>query len=337
MEAEPLYPTREQLMAIIAMQTEIAKLGPDLYGVMQLVAEECMRLVNAGGAVVELAEGDEMVYRSATGSAAGMLGLRLKRNSSLSELCVELASPLYCADSETDERVDREACRKVGVRSMVVVPLIHGNEVVGVLKVLSAEPAAFDEQDTRLLGQISELVAATMFYAGKYGVDELFKQATTDYLTQLANRALFYDHLRAEISLCQRKAGHFSIVMIDMDGLKPINDLYGHAAGDAALIALAVRIAGQAREMDTVARLGGDEFAIILPAVEKGAQLDAVMQRLESSFARPFLFNEQALPLSASIGCAVYPDDGNALDALIDHADRAMYEIKRRKKTGGVH
>src|SRR5262245_44639382 len=144
-------PASAQLLAVIRTQTEIAKLGLDLNGVMTLVAERALGATGATGAVVELAEGADLVYRAVAGTAAGMLGLRLNRKASLSGLCVESAATLRCDDTETDSRVDREACRKVGLRSMIVVPLIHHGDAVGALKVFSPALAAFGDREIQLL------------------------------------------------------------------------------------------------------------------------------------------------------------------------------------------
>src|SRR5262245_60184328 len=119
MANEQGQPSPPQLLAVIRTQTEIAKLGLDLSGVLALVADRARGITGAAGAVVEIAEGDEMVYRAASGSAAGLLGLRLRRSTSLSGLCVAAAVPLHCDDAEVDPRVDRDACHRVGLRSMV--------------------------------------------------------------------------------------------------------------------------------------------------------------------------------------------------------------------------
>lgn len=158
-------PDAEQLLAVIGIQTEIAQLGRDLDGVMTLVARRAQALTGATGAAVELAEGDAMVYRAATGIAAPQLGLRIARDGSLSGLCVREGIPLACDDSERDPRVDRESCRKVGLRSMIVVPLGHHGEVVGVLKVLSPVPNAFTDSQIALLGLMADLIAAAMYHA----------------------------------------------------------------------------------------------------------------------------------------------------------------------------
>ncbi|NLP82170.1 GAF domain-containing protein, partial [Acinetobacter baumannii] len=122
------------LLEIVRAQSQIAKLGTDLGAIMALVAERAQHLTCATGAVVEMAEGDEMVYRATSGLTETLPGLRLARQGSLSGLCVQTGEILHCTDSETDPRVDREACRRVGLRSMVVTPLRHLDTTVGVLK-----------------------------------------------------------------------------------------------------------------------------------------------------------------------------------------------------------
>jgi GAF domain-containing protein len=217
-------PTSKQLLSVIQTQTAIAKLGLDINAVMTLVAEQVQLITHAKGAIVELAEEGDMVYRAVSNGANQFLGLRLKMDSSLSGLCIAQNTTLYCKDSETDERVDREACRRVGLRSMAVVPLIHCDELIGVLKIYSERINAFKESDINLLTLMSELIAAAMYHASKFGAQELYKLATQDQLTGLANRALFLDCLRQGVEQAKRTQKLLRILIIDMDGLKPIND-----------------------------------------------------------------------------------------------------------------
>lgn len=109
-----------------------------------------------------------MVYRAACGSAESQLGPRLKRAGSLSGLCVETGNALRCDNAETDTRVDREACRRVGLLSMLVAPLTHHDTVVGALKVISRHVNAFGDDDLEILELMSELIAAAMFHAAQY-------------------------------------------------------------------------------------------------------------------------------------------------------------------------
>jgi len=322
----------EKLLEVIATQTEIVKLGLDLGGVMSFVAERAQTLTDALGAVVELAEGEEMVYRAASGLGKPQLGLRLPRRGSLSGLCVETGRAMRCDDTETDVRVDREACRRVGLRAMVVAPLIHNSETVGVLKVASPKVAAFGDEHMKILELMSELIAAAMFNAAKFAPSELYYRATHDDLTGVGNRALFHDRLRQSLAQAKRQDEHVGILNLDMDGLKFINDNYGHRAGDAAIKETAQRIQCVARESDTVARLGGDEFGVILSGVRDVADVEHQAERIGTQIRKGFSFEETPLKLDASVGMAVFPQDGSDINQLLEKADQSMYRIKRSRK-----
>lgn len=325
--------SREQLLAIIGIQTEIAKVGLDLGAVMALVVERAQQLVGGDGAVIELVEGDEMVYRATSGIAAKQLGLRLQIANSLSGFCIKTGVPQRCDDSELDDRVDREACRVINLRSAVVIPLKYRANCIGVLKVLSSQPASFSPADKALLNLLSEALGAEMFFAVKYAQDELFYRATHDEMTGLPNRSLFLDRLRNLLSQLQRGDRRVAVLVVDMDNLKTINDSYGHAAGDAALCELAKRLSSELRSTDTVARIGGDEFCVILYPVEGLLATQGSVDRLLDSVHKPFHHNGIQLPLSISVGFALAPDDGVDLNELVASADRAMYQAKRAKKT----
>jgi diguanylate cyclase (GGDEF)-like protein len=230
--------------------------------------------------------------------------------------------------------VDREACRLVGLRSMVVEPLIHNGSAVGALKVFSSRPSAFGEGDVRVLGLMSDLIAAAMFHAAKYSMDELFRQATTDALTGLANRALFLDRLRQGIATSAREYRCLAVLLADVDGLKPINDGHGHRAGDAAIREIARRIGAGIRTADTAARLGGDEFGVVLSQVDSRENAVLAARRMAARCDRPFEFEGTPLELGTSIGVAVCPDDGDEPEILLETADRAMYAEKRKRKRG---
>ena len=318
-----------RLLEVIRTQTDIAKLGLDLGAVMSLVAQRALALTAATGAVVALAEGAEMVYRATSGTAEPHLGLRLNRQSSLSGLCVAQGQMLVCDDSDNDPRVDSEACKKIGLRSMIVVPLRHDDTVVGALKVFAPSPGSFDDNDQQLLGLMSDLIAAAMYHATQNEAGALFMRATHDPLTGLANRALFYDRLRHTLVNAKRDAKRFGVLNLDIDGLKPINDGLGHRAGDAAIREVATRIKQGTREADTAARVGGDEFGVILTQAGSHDAVRAHTGRLAEHIGKPFAFESRPMKLAVSIGAAVYPDDGEDISTLIELSDRAMYAAKR--------
>lgn len=319
------------LMEIIRMQTEIAKLGLDLAGVVDAVVERIPTITNADGAIVEYIEGEEMIYRGASGFARPLLGKRVKREASLSGLCVRLGQVLRSDDVLLDPRVDTTPFEEVGVRSIVVAPLKHDGSVVGVLKIVSASTHAFTVRDVRVLELMSELIAAAMYHAARNESNALYQQATHDGLTGVANRMLFFDRLRSRIYPGRRQIEPIGILLIDVDGLKNINDSFGHRAGDAAIRETALRISRIPRRSDVVARLGGDEFGVILGEISNSSDLIAIVERIAQEIDQPFRFEGHTLPLTASIGHARYPDDGKDIDALLEVADRSMYQMKRSR------
>jgi diguanylate cyclase (GGDEF)-like protein len=162
---------------------------------------------------------------------------------------------------------------------------------------------------------------------------QLQKQAFADPLTLLPNRLLFEDRLSHALRLLdrsrQRGAGpRLAVMFVDLDGFKPINDSFGHAAGDAILRSAAERLRLQARDSDTVARVGGDEFLILLENLDDPADCLAVAHRLLHALGQPFEVAGKTVQIACSIGIVVYPDHGER-DKLVANADAAMYAAKR--------
>lgn len=149
-----------------------------------------------------------------------------------------------------------------------------------------------------------------------------------DALTELPNRALFFDRLDQAISLAKRAETHLGLLFLDLDRFKPINDRLGHAAGDELLVEAARRIRNCVRESDTVARLGGDEFTIILSRVTTQDDATQVADKILDSLNQPFLLQGQAVNCGASIGIALFPDHATNPEVLLTVADGAMYAAK---------
>lgn len=158
----------DRLSIVIATQQEIAIRNPNLDAVMAVIADKTQHLTRADGAVIEMLEGDELVYRAASGIATAHVGLRLKVATSLSGKCIATGEILLCHDSETDARVDRAACERIGVRSIVVVPLFYQEERVGVLKVVSATPSRFTESDIQSLQLMAGFLAGSLHLASEF-------------------------------------------------------------------------------------------------------------------------------------------------------------------------
>ena len=158
----------------------------------------------------------------------------------------------------------------------------------------------------------------------------IHRQANYDALTDLPNRTLFLDRLAYTIRTAQRERTSLALFYIDVDNFKWINDTYGHAAGDRVLVETARRFTGCARENDTVARLSGDEFCILLPKVSSTADASLVASKVLASMEAPFVLPDgHNLQVSCSIGIALYPKDCDNAEALLRHADIALYQVKR--------
>lgn len=313
-------PSAHRLRAIIHTQTEIAASDLDLEAVMRLIASRAQELTGASAGVIELAEDDEMVYRVAVGEATPFLGVRLKIADSLSGLCVTEGKVLRSDDTDDDPRVDQEACRRVGARSMLCVPLVHRGETVGVLKVSSPMPGNFDEGDVETLELLSELVAAHMSHASLFAAE--VHGSRHDALTGLPNRRAYEERLPVEIARASRYAWPLSLCLLDLDGFKQINDTLGHPAGDRALQQVAALL-DESRLADDSFRIGGDEFAILMPKTcREDAELGAA--RICASIREIGMSDGS---LGASFGVAEGADDPAVLHAM---ADERLLAAKRR-------
>jgi diguanylate cyclase (GGDEF)-like protein/PAS domain S-box-containing protein len=159
--------------------------------------------------------------------------------------------------------------------------------------------------------------------------DELIRQAHHDALTGLPNRFLALDRLNQAIGNSNREQRRVSVVFVDLDNFKRINDSLGHSVGDGVLVEVARRLAGVLRAGDTVARLGGDEFLVVLPSLARVGDVEQVVEKLFASLREPIEVDGYRLHMSASAGIAMHPDDGLTADDLLRSADAAMYEAKR--------
>jgi len=162
----------------------------------------------------------------------------------------------------------------------------------------------------------------------KQDEEALNLMAHYDVLTKLPNRMLFADRFNQAIAHSKRTGNMLAICFLDLDNFKPINDTFGHDAGDKLLIEVANRLRITIREEDTASRQGGDEFSLLLRDIESFAQCDQLLERIRYSLAQPYIINGYTHNISVSIGSTIYPIDNSDLDMLLRHADKAMYQAK---------
>jgi diguanylate cyclase (GGDEF)-like protein len=339
----------ERLKTIVALHREVEQAEFDVEEVVLGILDRARTLLGATAASAGIIEEGEIVYKYRTGPGRESgVAIHTPRYASLSGICADSGEAVYCADSEIDARVDKNACRQQGLRSMIIAPLRHRGEVVGVLNINSPEPRAFGANDV----QTVELVAGAISAAYGHAVDisakqflldeleatvaalrdseaKLSHQALHDPLTGLPNRTLLLDRLR--MALAERGDSKVAVLFVDLDGFKVVNDSLGHEAGDTLLIKAAQRISGVLRAADTAARIGGDEFAILCKTSTPLSTGVSVAERIIAALASPFVIAEREAFVAASVGIAAH--DGTPEDLLRD-ADVAMYRAKASGKGG---
>jgi diguanylate cyclase (GGDEF)-like protein/PAS domain S-box-containing protein len=149
-----------------------------------------------------------------------------------------------------------------------------------------------------------------------------------DPLTGLPNRALLLDRLRQAVRQARRERGRIAVLMLDLDHFKEVNDSLGHPRGDRFLCAVAERLCATIRESDTLARFGGDEFTLVQPRVQDARGAAVLADKIIAALAEPFAIDGGEIRVTSSIGVAIYPEDGNAPEPLIECADIALYRAK---------
>jgi diguanylate cyclase (GGDEF)-like protein/PAS domain S-box-containing protein len=157
---------------------------------------------------------------------------------------------------------------------------------------------------------------------------KIFHQANFDTLTNLPNRLLALDRLSQLVVEAKRQQEHVAVLFLDLDDFKKINDSLGHDVGDKLLVEAAKRLTSVVRREDTVGRLGGDEFIVLLGGLSQGSDANPVIEGLLQQFRQAFIIEDRHLMLTASIGIAVFPDDGDSSTDLLRCADTAMYQAK---------
>lgn len=428
---------REDLERVANLQRDIVTGGLDLQRVRQRVVEAALHISGADAAVVEEPEGGEMVYRAVAGKAEGSLGLRLPIDSSLTGHCFQSREIVQTDDTSQDPRVHREAARKVGFVSGILVPLVHEQQCYGVLEVYASRPSAFTSEDRQLLELASGILAVALFNAasfedevnrrsllvdsipllvsfvdrdrryrevnaayenwfgvraadirGKFMWDVLgeeayelicpyvdaalngeqvsfeadipyraggrrtvlaqyqpsrvrggyisgmyvvvrdltpVKQAEQDFLTGLWNRRKCEEKAGDLLKALARYDHELSLMVLDVDHFKNVNDRHGHLRGDEVLKGLGEHLKNTVRGVDVVGRWGGEEFIILVP--ETGAdEARLLAERICNEIRRQSFGGLEKITISIGVTQACKHE---SLEQALGRADAALYRAKR--------
>jgi diguanylate cyclase (GGDEF)-like protein len=220
-----------------------------------------------------------------------------------------------------------EAHQAAGVARCTLVPIRARGELLGVVVVAFGETQArLDAQLAARLHGVADLAATALDNAVL--LDHMRHQALHDALTGLPNRPLLEDRVGQAIRRAQRSSGGLTLMFVDLDRFKNVNDTLGHVAGDELIRLVGARLLGCVREADTLARMGGDEFVLLLPDTGELSEAGVVAEKLIRALREPFTVAGHALHVSCSIGIAIWPRHGVTFGELLQHADAAMYEAK---------
>jgi diguanylate cyclase len=311
------------LRDIINAQNEIAAKGLDLQNVIDLVSELAMKITGADGGLVQMVEGEQVVYRAACGVAAPQIGRRARVADSLVGACIREKAVVFSDDTREDPRVDVQASRRLGAVSVICAPIIEDDSVEGILTVYRSEPSALGSDEREALALLASVIAAQMSHPA--ACEQGRRASREDPLTGLGNRRAYDERLAVEIARAARHDRPLSLVIIDIDDFTAHNERLGEARADEMLVTIASALRA-VRGTDEAFRIGGDEFAVLLPETAADA-LPAVAQRIRRHLDAANASND--VPVDVSFGgCQMRVADPIVLHA---EADVSLYAAKRRR------
>ncbi|MCU1383871.1 MAG: rpfG 1 [Acidobacteria bacterium] len=277
-------------------------------------------------------EAETLRCRFATGVEAETIQqLTIRNGHGLTGWVARNRRPLVNARPSTDFEAAGFPADRTSLHSALVCPLLFNERFIGTISVYHTEPSIYTDDHRRLLDRISEQAAAVIYNSIVF--EQTQEDSLTDPLTGLPNTRFMFMHLTRELARADRLKSEVSLLVMDLDNFKDINDTFGHHVGDRALRDVAAVLRTGIRPYDICVRYAGDEFIVVLSgcggeeAERKRVELQRAVDAMEFE-ARP----GKMLPLAISIGAAVFPHDGDSYETLLANADSRMYRDKTRRK-----
>jgi diguanylate cyclase (GGDEF)-like protein len=305
----------------------------EVHAVLETIMKQVDRLIKPKAWSLLLVDeaSSELSFEIAVSPAAEQLkGITLKQGEGIAGWVAQHKLPLLIPDVQADPcfatHFDEQSDFKT--RSIVAVPLKIHERVIGVIELINSyDELMFDEVDQSILTAIADFAAIALVNARNF--DRINELVVTDDLTGLYNSRHFGQLIDSEFIRAQRYKTELSLVFLDLDHLKKINDVHGHLVGSRMLSELGRLIGRNIRECDRAARYGGDEFVVILPQTGKQQAVSMAEKLMELMRSTRFLSDDnQEIRLTASFGVATYPRDGESRVELLRAADIAMYDAK---------
>lgn len=314
--------TRKALEAVQRVSTIVAgTLDPE--EALRLIAETLAAVLNYPVVAVELIDDDHLRLAASFGFAPGAYD-RQSIEVGVAGRVATSGDVLFLADISSEPMARR---LRDDVNSAIYVPIHTGDTLSGVLTVQGTDERGLTEWDVNLLQTFAENAGVLLDNARVY--DEMRRTAAMDSITGVPNHRHFQQRLKQDIERARTTDTDLSLLVIDIDTFKEINDRFGHMEGDRILSEIAKRLQGQLRSPDLLARYAGDEFVVILPDVTRRVSLEIAARLLRAVRSRPFeLSKGDTAVVTLSIGAATFPEDATTDEELIGAADTAMYLAK---------
>ncbi|HET6895392.1 MAG TPA: diguanylate cyclase [Candidatus Baltobacteraceae bacterium] len=284
----------------------------------------------------ELYSVDDQTYLSAGSSdATAVLDLaNYAPEYSLGATTTEVVDPLLIGDTDQDAIWGAHPLvTAIPLRSVIVMPLQHsGKRHMLLVAWKTRRTSELSEEETGYLKFFQRIITRLLENLDRER--EITSRIVTDHLTGLYNRAAMMEQIAIAVSSASRTNESLAVFYVDLDGFKELNDTYGHALGDAALQQASARMRAVLRKHESAGRVGGDEFALLVTQFADEEQLTQIAKRILAALRDPVVTGGAKAKVTASIGIAVYPKHGTTPEQLMEHADRAMYQAKRRAGDG---
>jgi diguanylate cyclase (GGDEF)-like protein len=324
-ESARLFQKEQRRASHLALLNELAQKAASVLNPKELLSNICREVRSAFDRdfarieVVDLQK-NELIVEAEAGYGTDLLGRRIPYGEGLSGAAAVSREPVLANSVLRDLRY---VALRPGVRSALSLPLRYRHDLLGVLSLESLREHSFSQQDVLTLQSLADQLALALHNARAYQL--ALDQAITDGLTGLKTHRYFREALDAEWRRSARAGRPFSVIMMDLDGFKLVNDRGGHLEGDRVLAGVAALLDARSRQSNVVARYGGDEFAILMPETNT-EQAEVLAERLRSALqADQFL---HAHRVTASIGVATFPNHGPTPEEILSVADSGMYLAK---------
>ena len=334
------------LMLVKQMALQLMRRS-ELAEMMEAVIHGATALLNTEHGFVSLVDEQEQVFvrKASLGAFARGVPIRLSVAEGMLGQVYRSGEMFMVADySQWAGRV--VTLQNQELHCIVVVPLKIENRMIGAFAVAFSELGRTpSEEELLLLRRIGEVASVTVdnallheagrqeLQARKRAEEAVRRLAYTDSLTELPNRSMLIEYLKEELERAKTEDAGGTVFFLDIDDLKSVNDSFGHSLGDKIIARIGAELADELGGDAMVARIGADEFVAVLPQLEEQGEIEALAERLRRRICRNYDLGQCVLHISASMGIAMYPRDGETVENLFQNVDMAMYEAKRQGKS----